>query len=125
MLEQLARVEALIEAANDTVTLSGSFAERQVRLLPPRTAREAVLNGLVHRDWHQAEPATVVWVEADSSLEVTSPGGFVGGVTAANVLTRRFARSPAPSAGGGGGRTPGAGASARRAPCRAACAGSR
>lgn len=95
VLEQLARVEALMEAANDTVTLSGSFAERQLRLLPPRTVREAVLNGLVHRDWHQVEPTTVVWVEANCSLEVTSPGGFVGGVTASNVLTRRFARSPA------------------------------
>lgn len=95
VLEQLARVEAVIEAANDAVTLSGSFAERQIRLLPPRTAREAVLNGLVHRDWHQAEPTAVVWVEADSSLEVTSPGGFVGGVTPSNALTRRFARSPA------------------------------
>lgn len=95
LLEQLARVEALLEAANDTVTLSGAFAEGQLRLLPPRTAREAVLNGLVHRDWHQPEPTTVVWVEANSSLEVTSPGGFVGGVTPENVLTRRFARSPA------------------------------
>lgn len=95
VLEQLARVEALVDAANDTVTLSGAFVERQLRLLPPRTAREAVLNGLVHRDWHQAEPTTVVWVEADSSLEVTSPGGFAGGVTPSTALTRRFARSPA------------------------------
>ncbi|MGL4176053.1 MAG: DUF5635 domain-containing protein [Dermatophilaceae bacterium] len=95
LLEQINRVETLIDAANDLVTFSGSFAERTVRLLPPRAAREAVLNGVVHRDWHQAEPTTVVWVETDSTLEVTSPGGFVGGVTAENVLTQRFSRSPA------------------------------
>lgn len=95
VLEQIDRVEGLISAANDRISLPGSFSERQVRLLPARAAREAVLNGIVHRDWHQAEPTSVSWVEADSLLEVTSPGGFVGGVTPSNVLTQRFARSPA------------------------------
>lgn len=95
LLEQISSVEALMDGTNDRVTLSGAFSERQVRLLPPRAVREAVLNGVVHRDWNQDEPTAVTWVEADSSLEVTSPGGFVGGVTASNVLTRRFSRSPA------------------------------
>jgi ATP-dependent DNA helicase RecG len=94
LLEQLARVEDLLEAANDRVTLAGTFAERSVRLLPPRSAREAVLNGIVHRDWGQGEATTVTWVEADSSLEVVSPGGFVGGVAPDNVLVQRFSRSP-------------------------------
>lgn len=95
LLEQIARVEALLEAANDLVTIAGEFAERSVRLLPPRAAREAVLNGIVHRDWNLHEPTAVTWVEADSSLTVVSPGGFVGGVNEHNVLTQRFSRSPA------------------------------
>ncbi|WP_211435178.1 DUF5635 domain-containing protein [Blastococcus sp. DSM 46786] len=95
LLEQVAQIEALLDGANDRVTLSGSFSERLVRLLPPRAAREAVLNGVVHRDWHQAEATVVTWVEADASLEVVSPGGFVGGVNAGNVLTQRYSRSPA------------------------------
>lgn len=95
LLEQIAYVEAQLESANDRVTLPGAFSERQVRLLPTRAAREAVLNGVVHRDWRQGEPTTVVWVEADSSLDVVSPGGFVGGITPSNVLTQRFSRSPA------------------------------
>lgn len=95
VLEQIAQVEALLDGANDRVTLPGAFSERQVRLLPPRAAREAVLNGIVHRDWRQGEPTSVTWVEADSSLDVVSPGGFVGGITASNVLTQRFSRSPA------------------------------
>lgn len=95
LLEQIARLEDLLDAANDRVTLPGSFSEGQVRLLPTRAAREALLNGIVHRDWHQSEPTAVLWVEADNLLEVVSPGGFVGGVTAANVLTQRFSRSPA------------------------------
>lgn len=95
LLEQIARVEALLDAANDLVTIAGEFAERSVRLLPSRAAREAVLNGIVHRDWNLHEPTAVTWVEADSSLTVVSPGGFVGGVTEHNVLTQRFSRSPA------------------------------
>ncbi len=95
LLEQIARVETLMDAANDRVTLSGEFAERSVRLLPPRAAREAVLNGVVHRDWNQQEATSVTWIEADSTLTVVSPGGFTGGVTAENVLTQRFSRSPA------------------------------
>jgi ATP-dependent DNA helicase RecG len=95
LLEQVQRIEALLGAANDRVTLSGAFAERVVRQLPTRVAREAVLNGVVHRDWNLHEPNTVTWVEADVSLTVVSPGGFVGGVTKDNVLTQRFSRSPA------------------------------
>lgn len=95
LLEQIARVESLLEAANDLVTIAGDFAERSLRLLPSRAAREAVLNGIVHRDWNLHEPTAVTWVEADSSLTVVSPGGFVGGVNEHNVLTQRFSRSPA------------------------------
>nr|MDT0666286.1 DUF5635 domain-containing protein [Micromonospora sp. DSM 115978] len=54
-----------------------------------------VLNGIVHRDWMNPEPVAVVWYDEDRMLEVTSPGGFSGGVRADNVLTQRFARSPA------------------------------
>lgn len=95
LLEQVARVEGLMDAANDRVTLGGDFAERVVRLIPTRAAREAVLNGVVHRDWNQHAPTAVTWVEEDHSLTVVSPGGFVGGVTADNILTQRFSRSPA------------------------------
>lgn len=95
LLEQLQRIEALLEAANDRVTIPGEFAERTVRQLPMRAAREAVLNGVVHRDWNLHDPTTVTWIEEDASLTVISPGGFVGGVNEDNVLTQRFSRSPA------------------------------
>ncbi|MGC0145073.1 DUF5635 domain-containing protein [Pseudactinotalea sp. Z1732] len=95
LLEQIARVEALLDAANDRVTLEGRFAEGVVRLVPSRSAREAILNGIVHRDWNQHAATTVTWVEEDRSLTVVSPGGFVGGVTSDNLLTQRFSRSPA------------------------------
>lgn len=95
LIEQIAKVEAYIDAANDRVTLDGEFAEQAVRLIPPRAAREAVINGVVHRDWHQHAATTVTWVEEDASLTVVSPGGFSGGVTEHNLLVQRFSRSPA------------------------------
>lgn len=33
-------------------------------------------------------------MQADSALQVVSPGEFVGGVTSETVLTERFARHP-------------------------------
>lgn len=95
LLEQVARLEALMDGANDRVTVPGEFAERTLRTIPVRAAREAVLNGVIHRDWNQHAATAVTWVEADNSLTVVSPGGFTGGITAENLLTQRFSRSPA------------------------------
>jgi len=95
LLEQIAAVEARLDTVNTAVTIRGGFAETPVRRLPPPALREAVLNGIAHRDWLQRDPVAVTYVEADSALQVVSPGGFVGGVNAGNVLTQRYARYPA------------------------------
>lgn len=95
VLEQLSAVEDRLDSLNTEVTLRGGFAESTVRRLPPRAVREAVLNGLVHRDWLLSAPVTITWIDADSALQVTSPGGFTGGITADTVLAQRYARHPA------------------------------
>jgi ATP-dependent DNA helicase RecG len=95
VLEQLAAVEQRLDAVNTTITVRVSFAETPIRRLPPAALREAIVNGLVHRDWLQPAPVTVTWVQADSAAQIVSPGGFVGGVTAETVLTQRYARHPA------------------------------
>ena len=51
LLEQVAAVEARLDPLNREVVLRGGFAEQRVRRLPPASLREAILNGLVHRDW--------------------------------------------------------------------------
>jgi ATP-dependent DNA helicase RecG len=53
--------------------------------IPPAAGREAVVNALMHRDWSSAGPVTVE--HAGDQLVVTSPGGFLPGVTSRNVLT--------------------------------------
>ncbi len=95
VLEQLAAAEDRLDSLNTEVTLRGGFAESTVRRLPPSAIREAVLNGLAHRDWLLSAPVTITWIDADSALQVISPGGFAGGITAETVLTQRYARHPA------------------------------
>lgn len=60
------------------------FAEIQVPDLTGWAARESVLNALVHRDYFLRQS---VHVEIHpKKVVVTSPGGFIGGVRADNVL---------------------------------------
>ena len=95
VLEQLILVEERLDAVNSAVAVRSGFSETPVRLLPPAALREAVCNALVHRDWLSADPVEVVWIQADATLTVINPGGFVGGVEPSNALTARYARSPA------------------------------
>lgn len=53
--------------------------------IPLMAAREAIVNGLSHRDWGRTEPTVIEHV--GRTLKVTSPGGFYGGVTAENILS--------------------------------------
>ena len=56
----------------------GGFGELAVPDLTWWTAREAVLNGLVHRDYFLSQS---VYVELHPGrVGVSSPGGFIGGV---------------------------------------------
>jgi ATP-dependent DNA helicase RecG len=95
LIEALTAVEDRLDAYNEVRPQNRGFVEAGQRQLPLRAVREAVLNHLIHRDWLQPEPTLVRWVDADASLEVSSPGGFTGGVTSQNVLTTRYSRYPA------------------------------
>ena len=52
---------------------------------PEPAVREAVANALVHRDYRRG--GSVFLEHNDESLVVTSPGGFLSGVNADNLLT--------------------------------------
>lgn len=95
LLEQIVTIEQACSVAISNVVVPASFSHEQVRRVPLSAAREAILNGMVHRDWDTHRPTEVRWVEADSTLTVRSPGGFTGGVTEENVLTHRHPRHPA------------------------------
>lgn len=85
LLEQFAAVEQAMDVANAVVHVPDGFAVHQIDSIPPRAMREALVNGVVHRDWNSPQPTTVEHV--GSVLTVTSPGGFVGGVAPSNIIT--------------------------------------
>jgi len=85
LVEELHEVEQAIRLANPIRHLPDGLVAGQVRQLPPSAVRETIVNGCVHRDWNTAEPTLV---EHDgATLVVTSPGGFIGGVTPQNIIT--------------------------------------
>jgi ATP-dependent DNA helicase RecG len=70
---------------------------RSVRAIPERALREAVVNGLMHRDYEQRRGQVVVIAtgEPSSALKVQSPGGFPFGVRSERLLaTRSQPRNP-------------------------------
>lgn len=70
---------------------------RSVRAIPERALREAVINGLMHRDYEQTrgQVVAVVTGEPSSALKVQSPGGFPFGVQGGRLLsTRSQPRNP-------------------------------
>ena len=85
LLAQFAAVEQAMDVANALVHVSDGFAMHQIKSIPLRAMREALVNGIVHRDWNSPQPTTVEHV--GSTLTVTSPGGFVGGGDPSNIIT--------------------------------------
>ena len=84
-VEVLDEVQRLLDAnlRVSTTDISG-FQQVELSDISWWVAREAVLNALVHRDYflHQS----IHLILHDGRAEITSPGGFTGGVTARNVL---------------------------------------
>ena len=85
LLTQVHKVEQAGEVANRVTHTADGFAHGRVRAIPPRTLREAIVNGVVHRDWLSPQPTTIEHV--GDTLTVTSPGGFLGGVAPDNIIT--------------------------------------
>lgn len=70
---------------------------RSVRPIPERALREAVINGLMHRDYEQSrgQVLAIVTGRPASALKVRSPGGFPFGVRQERLLaTRSQPRNP-------------------------------
>ncbi|WP_257181658.1 DUF5635 domain-containing protein [Corynebacterium cystitidis] len=95
LVEQIDVIEQALAVMNTKVTVEKGLSHIQLPRVPESAVREALLNGVIHRDWNRSTPTDVRWTEADSMLEVRSPGGFVGHVTSSNILSQREARYPA------------------------------
>lgn len=60
------------------------FAQLEIPALSWEVAREAVLNAIAHRDYFLSQG--VIVAIRRNQVEITSPGGFLGGISPANVL---------------------------------------
>lgn len=85
LLEELAEVFQNFEAHDAVLHVQRGLAIGQIRELPVRAAREAIVNGVAHREWGLADRTLVEHV--GRTLRVTSPGGFIGGVNDRNIIT--------------------------------------
>jgi ATP-dependent DNA helicase RecG len=91
LLSVLHAIERLLTAHMHITNLeTEGFGQLTIPDVTWWAAREAILNALVHRDYFLRQS---VYVELHRDrLVVSSPGGFVGGVTPANVLRHPPAR---------------------------------
>ena len=86
LLEEIDLVEATANSNNPvTAEIISGFGLHPVRAIPQRSLREAILNGVCHRDWTSPVPTVVEHIGYE--LRVTSPGGFVSGITTDNIIT--------------------------------------
>lgn len=76
--------KTLQERMKLTLVSASGFGELSVPDLTWIAAREALLNALVHRDYFLNQSVHVHLY--DDRLEISSPGGFIGGVSPQNIL---------------------------------------
>lgn len=85
LLLELARIEDALASATSLRTVRPKgFAQLEIPALSWEVAREAVLNAVAHRDYFPRQ-GIIVAIHSDH-VEITSPGGFLGGISPANVL---------------------------------------
>ena len=85
LLLALERIEQTFSGpANPEEEVSVGLFKLRVPAFPLDSVREAVLNALTHRDY--SDPGEVLIRHTPREVVVTSPGGFVGGITVENFL---------------------------------------
>lgn len=89
----LQALEARINADNPISTVEHGLYHFEFRAYPTIALREALLNALCHLDLRLASPVLVK--QFPRKLEISNPGGLVGGITPANILHHPpLARNP-------------------------------
>ena len=80
----LRRLRELVGANNPIVTIPGWLVHPEFPRYPMLALRELIVNALAHRDYRA--PGAVTLKLYPDRLELSNPGGFVGGVTPDNIL---------------------------------------
>lgn len=87
LLNILERIEQNFTGpSNPEQEITVGLFKLRVPAFPIGVVREAVLNAVTHRDY--SDPGEVLIRHGARELVVTSPGGFVGGITPENILRK-------------------------------------
>lgn len=87
------RIEELLLPFNPITTLEQGMFHFEYRTWPGVALREALMNAFCHADFRIAGP--VMTKLYDNRLEISNNGGFIGGVSPANILHHQpAARNP-------------------------------
>lgn len=89
----LVRVTDRIMADNPITTVEHGLFHFEYRTYPEIALREALMNAFCHADYRIAGPILIK--QFPSRLEISNPGGFVGGISPDNILHHQpVARNP-------------------------------
>ncbi|MGO9201749.1 MAG: RNA-binding domain-containing protein [Limisphaerales bacterium] len=80
----LGRLTDRINANNPISTVAIGLAHFEYRTYPEVAVREALLNAFVHADYRLGGPIMVK--QSSAKLEISNPGGFIGGISSDNIL---------------------------------------
>ena len=85
LLSILERLEQIFSSSlNPEYELSVGLFKLRIPAFPLEVVREAVLNAVTHRDY--SDSGEVLFRHKADELIITSPGGFLGGITPQNIL---------------------------------------
>ncbi len=84
LLRVFERVEGLFSVRVDEQEIQVGLFRVPIPSVEPHAFREALVNALTHRDYARLGAVHVQWL--DDALEIGSPGGFIEGVSADNLL---------------------------------------
>jgi len=73
-----------IEHYNKITTVKIGLFHFEIKDFPEDTYREAILNAILHRDYTTL--GSVFIKHYDDRIEISNPGGFIGGITPENIL---------------------------------------
>jgi ATP-dependent DNA helicase RecG len=80
----LSKITDRIMAENPVTTINYGFFHFEYRRYPEIVLREALMNALSHADYRINSPILIK--QYPGRLEISNPGGFIGGITPQNIL---------------------------------------
>ncbi|MEA3343397.1 MAG: ATP-binding protein [archaeon] len=80
-----------IDSRNITIHIPQGFRLLEKKAFEEETIREAINNGIIHRDYSESE--SIFIIQTQNKIIITSPGGLLKGVTIDNIMDQTKTRN--------------------------------